>query len=107
MVSPSDETGELEIPEPEVGAWYRDHELRLFEVVALDVVEGSIGIQHFDGTVEELETQDWFALLPRIAEPPEDWSGAMDVSADDYLTEFDADTEPDRGNPLDRLDGIG
>lgn len=106
MVSASEETGEIEIPEPQIGEWYRDYELRLFEVVALDAGDGSIDIQHFDGTVEELERPDWVALLPREADPPEDWSGAMDMSADDFLTDLDADAEPDRGDPLDRLDRL-
>lgn len=106
MVSPSDETGEIEIPEPEVGGWYRDYESRLFEVVAVDDADGSIDIQHFDGTVEELEPQDWVALLPRAVDPPEDWSGAMDMSADDFLTDLDANAEPDLGDPLDRLDRL-
>lgn len=110
MVSPEGDTtatNELEIPLAEVGGWYRDCESRLFEVVAVDEDDGTVEIQHFDGTVEELDPQDWLGLLPRSSEPPEDWSGAMDVSADDYRTEFDADTEPAWGNPLDRLDRLG
>lgn len=98
--------GKLKIPDPDIGGWYRDCDSRLFEVVAVDASDGSIEIQHFDGTVEELDPQDWVALVPRVMEPPEDWSGAMDMSADDYLTELDEEPGAERGSPLDRLDDL-
>lgn len=90
----------IEIPVPEVGGWYRALAGRLFEVVAVDEADGSIEIQHFDGTVEELDPQEWQAIVPRDTDPPEDWSGAMDLSSEDFLGEFDADTEAGSGDPL-------
>ena len=91
---------------PEIGGWYRDHEGRVFEVVAQDLSEGAIEIQHFDGTVEELDVQDWFSLLAQPVEPPDDWSGAMDVSADDTLVEYDAESDTGWEDPLNRLDRL-
>ena len=94
----------IKLGEPEIGGWYRDLEGRLFEVVACDDHEGAIDIQHYDGTVEELDAQDWLALLAQPAEPPEDCSGAMDLESDGLSGEFDGDGEPGWQDPLDRLD---
>lgn len=96
----------IRLGDPEIGGWYRDHDGRLFEVVALDGADGAIDIQHFDGTVEEIDLQDWVALLAEPAEPPEDWSGAMDVSSDDTLLEYDAEADTAWEDPLSRLDRI-
>lgn len=97
----------IEVAEPEVGTWYRDLAGRVFEVVAEDAEDGSIEIQHFDGTVEELDAGEWRSILPRDIDPPEDWSGAMDLSAEDFLEEYDAESEEKSMDPLDRLDGLG
>ncbi len=95
-----------ELIEAEIGNWYNDLEGRLFEVVAVDVNEDTIEIQHFDGTVEELDFQDWHALLPEPAEPPEDWSGAMDVSADDAVHDIVGGARSDWEDPLSRIDRL-
>jgi len=95
----------LKLEEPEIGGWYRDVGGRLFEVVALDD-DGVVDIQHYDGTVEEVDAQDWLALLAQPSDPPEDWSGAMDMSADDMASEFDGESEREWGDPLDRLDRL-
>ena len=36
-------------------------------------------MQHFDGTLEEAEPEDWLALRAEPAEPPDDWSGSVDM----------------------------
>ena len=46
-------------PQPRIGNWYRLSGGELFEVVAIDDDEGSIDIQYFDGTVEEMDRDDW------------------------------------------------
>jgi len=48
-------------PQPGIGDWYRLNGGSLFEVVALDDDDGTIEIQYFDGTVEELDIEDWEA----------------------------------------------
>ena len=46
-------------PQPAIGDWYRLNGGALFEVVALDEDDGTIEIQYFDGTVEEMDVEDW------------------------------------------------
>ncbi|MEY4760683.1 MAG: hypothetical protein RLZZ200_539 [Pseudomonadota bacterium] len=70
---------------PVVGDWFEGRD-GLFEVVALDESEGSIEIQHVDGSVEEIELDDWTLRCKagslRHAEQPEDYSGAIDAESD-------------------------
>jgi len=37
-------------------------------------------MQHFDGTLEESEPEEWVAMRAEAAEAPEDWSGSLDIS---------------------------
>jgi hypothetical protein len=48
-------------------------------------------MQHFDGTLEEAEPEDWLALRAELAEPPDDWSGSVDM---------DNESLQDVGHPL-------
>lgn len=70
-------------PYPKVGDWYRIRGGELFEVVALDEETRCVEMQYFDGTVEEMELDDWIeqasAREVEAAEPPEDWSGSVDM----------------------------
>ena len=98
-------------PQPNIGDWYRQKEGgALFEVVAFDDDDGTIEIQYFDGTVEEMDVEDWEGQWDdgalEAAEPPEDWSGSVDVEAeDDGLRSVDADSDRDlRASPLDGID---
>jgi hypothetical protein len=74
-------------PQPGIGDWYRLNSGSLFEVVAYDDDDGTIEIQYFDGTVEEMDIEDWEAQWEdgalESAEAPEDWSGSVDVDAED------------------------
>ena len=74
-------------PQPAIGDWYRSSGGALFEVVALDDDDGTIEIQYFDGTVEEMDIEDWEAQWEdgalEAAEAPEDWSGSVDVEPTD------------------------
>ena len=61
-------------------------------------------LQYFDGTVEELDADAWEEMRARHTDPPEDWSGSMDVEREDYGVDID---DGDRGmwaNPLDNFD---
>jgi hypothetical protein len=81
------EVAAMATPQPAIGDWYRLNGGALFEVVALDDDDGTIEIQYFDGTVEEMDIEDWDAQWEdgalESAEAPEDWSGSVDVEASD------------------------
>jgi hypothetical protein len=74
-------------PQPGIGDWYRLNGGSLFEVVALDDDDGTVEIQYFDGTVEEMDMEDWESQWEdgalESAEPPEDWTGSVDVEDTD------------------------
>ncbi|MCB1625324.1 MAG: hypothetical protein KDI32_12105 [Pseudomonadales bacterium] len=74
-------------PQPSVGDWYRFKDGEKFEVVAIDHDDGTIDLQYYDGTIEELDMEDWVAEASagrvESIEPPEDWSGSVDVDPDD------------------------
>ena len=73
--------------QPEIGAWYRLPSGESFEVVAVDEDDGTIEMQAFDGTVEEMDIEDWEAQRARgeieNAQAPEDWSGSVDIDEED------------------------
>ena len=68
---------------PVIGNWYRIQGSDSFEVVAFDEDDGTIELQYFDGTVEEMDLEDGQAETEAGAleevEPPEDWTGSVDV----------------------------
>ena len=70
--------------QPRVGAWYKGEGGGLFEIVAIDEDDATIEIQHFDGTVEEMDMDAWFDAEIEAASPPEDWSGSLDIEREDY-----------------------
>ena len=96
-------------PQPGIGEWYRQKEGgALFEVVAFDDDDGTIEIQYFDGTVEELDIEDWNGQWDdgalESAQPPEDWTGSVDVETDEGQR-GDA-SEGDRELRANGLEGI-
>jgi hypothetical protein len=99
-------------PQPAIGDWYRLSGGALFEVVALDDDDGTIEIQYFDGTVEEMDIEDWETQwedgVLEAAEAPEDWSGSVDVEATDEGRSSGSDSlGEDRGDlRAGALDGI-
>jgi hypothetical protein len=98
-------------PLPSIGEWYRHTGGDSFEVVAFDEDDGTIEIQYFDGTVEEMDTEDWESQWAdrtlEAAEPPEDWSGSVDVeSTDDSAAGSDVSSSDERGLRASPLDGI-
>ncbi len=40
---------------PVIGNWYRRSNGSLFEVVAVDEQDGTVELQYFDGTIDELD----------------------------------------------------
>ena len=98
-------------PQPRIGDWYRSNGGELFEVGAGDEDDGTIDIQYFDGTVEEMDREDWEAQweegLIEVAEPPEDWSGSVDVETGDEeprVGESFGEDTTQRAGSLDGLD---
>ncbi len=70
-------------PTPVIGQWYRCATGELFEVVAI-ADEDAIEIQYFDGALEEFDRDTWEAQGLVEANPPEDWTGSVDVDQEDY-----------------------
>jgi hypothetical protein len=71
--------------QPIVGNWYKHLDKgQLFRVVDVDEDNDMIEVQHFDGDLEQFESDEWFEMdLERAAEP-EDWTGPVDdVERDD------------------------
>ena len=89
---------------PAVGEWYANLQGVTFEVVAVDDEDGTIGVQYFDGTLEELDTDAWEDLHARAVDPPEDWSGSLDMEREDYGVDLDEERHELWANPLDQLD---
>jgi hypothetical protein len=96
----------MNVLKPVVGQWYRGGTNELFEVVAIDDEDETIEIQYFDGTVTEVEFDSWNEqLLDELidaADAPEDWSGAVDVEAEDLDREFEDNGRTVWSNPQDR-----
>ena len=88
---------------PVIGKWFRRPNGGLFEVVALDESDGTIEIQHFYGTIDEVELESWAELLLIEVSPPEDWSGAVDMDPDDYIGRKEGDMPPGFHDPLEFL----
>jgi len=97
--------------QPDIGEWYRVRGGELLEVVAIDEDDGTIEVQYFDGTVEELDLVDWEAQRTKGeiegAEPPEDWSGSVDVEGDEdsqHAPSGGLNGDPQMAGGLDGLD---
>jgi hypothetical protein len=99
----------MSVHQPNIGEWYRIKGGDLFEVVALDEGDDTIEMQHFDGTVEEIELKDWntrFSSGAIIeADAPEDWSGSTDQDPEDDSS-GNSSYENDRRLNASVLDGI-
>ncbi len=96
-------------PQPSIGDWYRFRGGESFEVVAVDEDDATIDIQYFDGTLEEMDKEDWEAQWDEgfieAAEPPEDWSGSVDVEDEGSSGgESPRDDTTPRASPLEGLD---
>ena len=89
---------------PVIGKWFRRRNGNTFEVVAVDEDDGTIEIQHFDGTIEETDLESWPSLLTIEVSAPEDWSGSVDMDPDDYVGRKESDMPPGFHNPLEFLE---
>ena len=93
-----------ETANPHIGNWYKNANGDKFEVVAIDEEESTIEVQHFDGTVEEIDFDDWVEEQCYAIEAPEDWSGSYDIEREDYGVDLDSQFQGNKRNPLEDFD---
>jgi hypothetical protein len=89
---------------PAIGHWFRRPNGALFEVVAIDEDDGTIEIQHFDATIDEVELEAWADLLLTEVGAPEDWSGSVDMDPDDYVGTGPGEMPAGFHDPLDFIE---
>jgi hypothetical protein len=89
---------------PVIGKWFRRPNGALFEVVAVDEEDGTIEIQFFDGTISELEIENWPQLLLLEVSAPEDWSGSVDMDPEDYAGKSSSEMPSGFHDPLEFID---
>ena len=92
--------------DPAIGHWFKRPSGTLFEVVAIDEDDATIGIQQFDGTIGEIEIEAWPTLFLIEVAAPEDWSGSVDMDPEDYVGKKDDEHPPGFHDPLAFLDKI-
>jgi hypothetical protein len=89
---------------PAIGNWFRRPNGTLFEVVAVDEEDGTVEIQQFDGTIGEVEIENWPQMLLVEVRAPEDWSGSVDMDPEDYAGRSENDMPSGFHDPLAFLD---
>ena len=94
----------MAIQYPVIGQWFSRPNGTLFEVVALDEVDGTVEIQQFDGTIDEVDIERWPELLLTEISAPEDWSGSVDMDPEDYVGKKETDMPNGYHDPLAFLD---
>jgi hypothetical protein len=91
---------------PVIGHWYRRSNGSLFEVVAIDEQDGTVDLQYFDGTVDEIDFERWAQLLIESVGAPEDWSGSVDMDPEDFTGDDDGELPAGWHDPLEFLDQV-
>ncbi len=66
-----------------VGDWYVAGGQR-FEIVSVDVNAEVVLVQSYDGALDEIDFDSWCNLNASICAAPEDLSGALDASREDF-----------------------
>ena len=89
---------------PVIGQWFSRPNGTLFEVVAVDEDGGTVELQQFDGTLDEVEMEAWPELLLTEVSAPEDWSGSVDMDPEDYVGRSNDEMPPGFHDPLAFLD---
>ena len=91
--------------EVSVGEWYEAGG-DPFEIVGVEAESEMVLVQHFDGSLEEVDFDAWLELNARPCAAPEDFSGALDLEREDYGFDPDDVLHPARRHgALDRLAG--
>lgn len=91
-------------PTPVIGSWYQQSDGALLEVVAIDRDDGTIEVQHFDGTIEEFDAETWEEEGLVEADAPEDWTGSVDMEPEDIEPQGDSQPQTYWTGPLEYLD---
>lgn len=91
---------------PIIGQWFRRPSGTLFEVVAIDDDDETVEIQQYDGTIDEIEIENWSELLLTEISAPEDWSGSVDMDPEDFIGKNNGDLPAGYQNPLAFLDKL-
>ena len=94
----------MQAAEMVIGGWYRRTDGSLFEVVATDDHEATIEIQHFDGTLDEIDMDVWPTLIIEKVGAPEDWSGAVDMDPEDFVGDENGEMPLGWHDPLEVFD---
>ena len=89
---------------PVIGNWFSPPNGTSFEVVAVDEDDGTVEIQQFDGTIGEIDIENWPQLLLVEISAPEDWSGSVDMDPVDYVGDKEGDMPNGFHDPLAFLD---
>ena len=90
--------------QPRLGDWYKSITGDRFEIVALDDDAATMEVQYFDGAIEEIDFDTWNEMEIVPIEPPEDWSGSMDLEKEDYGVDLELTAPNDHINPLDEIE---
>ncbi|RLA02978.1 MAG: hypothetical protein DRQ45_03800 [Gammaproteobacteria bacterium] len=90
--------------QPRLGDWYKSITSDRFEIVALDDDASIMEVQYFDGAIEEIDFDTWSEMEIVPIEPPEDWSGSMDLQKEDYGVDLELTAPNDNINPLDKIE---
>ncbi|MCH7979858.1 MAG: hypothetical protein IID59_00020 [Proteobacteria bacterium] len=91
---------------PIIGQWFSRPSGTLFEVVAIDDDDHTIEIQQFDGTIDEVDEENWPDLLLTEVSAPEDWSGSVDMDPEDFVSSNNNEMPVGYHNPLAFLDNL-
>jgi hypothetical protein len=91
---------------PIIGQWFRRPSGTLFEVVAIDDQARTIEIQQYDGTIDEVELENWPELLLTEASAPEDWAGSVDMDPEDFVGKSNSEMPAGYHDPLAFLDKL-
>ncbi len=86
------------------GQWYLDRASGdMFQVVSVDPDDGSIDVQHTDGSLEETSVDDWVTRSLEGCEQPEDWVGSFDDLETDDIGLPETPAEPHAAEiPMER-----
>lgn len=70
-----------------IGEWFETEDGDSFEIVGVDTKTEVVLVQHFGGTLEEFDFEDWAELKVKPCAQPEDASGALDDLRSDVPAE--------------------
>jgi hypothetical protein len=90
--------------QPRLSDWYKSINGDKFEIIALDDDAATMEVQFFDGAIEEIDFDTWNDMEVVPIEPPEDWSGSMDLEKEDYGVDLELTAPNDHINPLDEVE---